>query len=105
MPSPPTPASPARAPRRGGGRTFAGELQFLLIALAMVAMLLIAGVPGEVRRAGEGSEALRLGWAAQHAASVAGGLAEGGDDARDAQAAPDGELPQDAGLDPSAPQR
>jgi hypothetical protein len=47
------------------------ELQFLLIAIAFVLVMLLAGVPGHERKAGDGSSALRHGWAERHAAEVA----------------------------------
>ena len=42
-----------------------------LIALALFMLLLVAGVPGEEHRAGDGSEKLRHGWAKQQAQRAA----------------------------------
>jgi hypothetical protein len=42
-----------------------------LIALAMLMLLLVAGVPGEEHRAGDGSEKLRHGWARKRAEAAA----------------------------------
>jgi len=48
------------------------EFQFLLIALVLVMMVALAGVPGGLEKeAGDGSEALELGWAETHAAAHA----------------------------------
>ena len=71
-PSSPMPAAGASHPgRRDDRRPFPAELSFLLIALSLLVILMLAGVPGKTRRAGDGSESLRHGWAAAHAAQVA----------------------------------
>jgi hypothetical protein len=109
MPQPRTPAPRASAQRRGEERSLTGELQFLLIACVLVLMLLLAGVPGRLPEAGDGSAALQQGWADRHAASVAAGAAGADIEALPGEVTPDGQLSeqglQDAGLDRSAPQR
>jgi len=52
-------------------RPVSAELQFLLIAIAFVLVMLLAGVPGHENKAGDGSPALQRGWAERHAAEVA----------------------------------
>jgi hypothetical protein len=48
------------------------EFQFLLIALVLLMMIALAGVPGGLEKeAGDGTEALELGWAQRHAAAHA----------------------------------
>ena len=42
-----------------------------LIVLALLGLLLMAGVPGEEHRAGDGSEKLRHGWAQKQAETAA----------------------------------
>ena len=42
-----------------------------LIALAMLMLLLVAGVPGEEHRAGDGSDKLRHGWAQKQTEAAA----------------------------------
>jgi hypothetical protein len=78
-------ATPANSPAPGGRARSAhddderlpasAELQFLLIAIAFVVVMLLAGVPGEVKKAGDGSPALQRGWAERHTAEVAAQLA------------------------------
>jgi hypothetical protein len=46
------------------------EMQFLLIAMVLLMMIALAGVPGGMEKeAGDGSEALELSWAQRHAAA------------------------------------
>jgi len=47
-----------------------------LIVLAMVLVVLVAGVPGEDRTAGDGSDKLRHGWAQKRAEAAARAEAE-----------------------------
>ncbi len=63
--------SAAEAVHPGDHRPVGAELQFLLIAIVFVVMMLLAGVPGREKKAGDGSAALQLGWAERHAAAVA----------------------------------
>ena len=73
---PPAANSPS-APREPGSArpderpAVSAELQFLLIAIAFVLVMLLAGVPGHEKKAGDGSSALQRGWAERHAAEVA----------------------------------
>lgn len=46
------------------------EFQFVLISLALVMMIALAGVPGgPEKEVGDGTDALQLGWAERHAAA------------------------------------
>jgi hypothetical protein len=64
-----TPQAQAQAwePQRAGA-----EFQFLLIALVLVVMIAVAGIPGGPEKTvGDGSVALKRGWAEAHAAANA----------------------------------
>ncbi|HTE06847.1 MAG TPA: hypothetical protein VK824_11665 [Planctomycetota bacterium] len=72
-----TPAHSPHSPGAAGAREpserepVSAELQFLLIAIAFVLVMLLAGVPGHENEAGDGSPSLRRGWAERHTAEVA----------------------------------
>lgn len=98
-----SPASTTMAPIHGtkeladDGPTVRAEFIFLAVALTMTLLLGLAGVPALPDQvAGEGSDALRKGWLAQHEAAAqadSAGMSLGLDGAHAAGQAPD----QDAG--------
>jgi hypothetical protein len=51
-------------------RSFPGGWAVVAVVVALIGLLLLAGVPGRERVAGNGSEALRHGWASRRAAAA-----------------------------------